>query len=285
MKESGTRIASLVRLLSPLLLLVVVLCLALPGRPQAPGSANPFSQLHYRFLGPLGNRADAVVGVPGDPLVDYIGAAAGGIWKTEDGGVHWESVFDNVNVAAIGNMTLDPSDPNTVWVGTGEPFQIRPWVSMGNGVYKSTDAGRTWHHMGLEATGHISRIIVNPQNSNDVYVCAPGQLYGPQHERGIFKSTDGSQNWQQVLFVNEDTGCSELSMKPRIPTRYSPACGKWRSGRGVLAMAVWAAVSTSPTMPAPPGRNSPVTACPLPINRWGRWRCRWLRAIRTASTC
>ena len=126
MKESGRRIANLVRLLSPLLLLIVVVCLAVPGRPQAPGSANPFSQLHYRFLGPLGNRADAVVGVPGNPLVDYIGAAAGGIWKTEDGGVHSEvSIFDNVNVAAIGNMTLDPSDPNTVcWVGTGEPFQI-----------------------------------------------------------------------------------------------------------------------------------------------------------------
>lgn len=188
------------------------------AEPQTPSVNGPFAQLHYRTLGPIGNRADAMIGVPGNPLVAYIGAAAGGVWKTTDGGTHWKPIFDREDVQAIGTIALDPSNPETVWVGTGEHDQIRPWVAMGNGIYKSTDGGRTWQHMGLVQTGHIAKIIVDPHDSNVVYVCAAGQFYKPSHEQGIFKSTDGGATWKQVHFVNQDTGCSGLSMDPRDPS-------------------------------------------------------------------
>jgi photosystem II stability/assembly factor-like uncharacterized protein len=174
--------------------------------------ANPLAQLKYRFVGPIGNRADAIVGEPGNPDVVYIGAAAGGIFKTTDGGINWVPIFDHENVAAIGSLAIAPSAHNIVWAGTGEPFLIRPDYPMGDGIYKSTDSGRTWQHMGLDLTGHIGRIIVDPHDPNTVFACALGQAYRPQHERGIYRTRDGGKTWQQVLFVNEDTGCSELSM-------------------------------------------------------------------------
>jgi len=174
--------------------------------------ANPLAQLQYRFVGPIGNRADAIVGEPGDPNVVYIGAAAGGIFKTTDGGINWRPIFDHENVAAIGSLAIAPSAHNIVWAGTGEPFLIRPDYPMGDGIYKSTDSGRTWQHMGLDLTGHIGRIIVDPHDPNIVFACALGQAYRPQHERGIYRTHDGGKTWEQVLFVNEDTGCSELSM-------------------------------------------------------------------------
>ncbi|MGB6235255.1 MAG: hypothetical protein WBF46_17420 [Candidatus Acidiferrales bacterium] len=173
---------------------------------------NPLAQLQYRFVGPMGNRADAIVGEPGNPNVVYIGAAAGGIFKTTDGGIDWTPIFDKQDVAAIGSLAIAPSAHNVVWAGTGEPFLIRPDYPMGDGIYKSTDSGRTWQHMGLDLTGHIGRIIVDPHDPNTVFACALGQAYRPQHERGIYRTIDGGKTWQQVLFVNEDTGCSELSM-------------------------------------------------------------------------
>lgn len=185
-----------------------------PGRvgAQSSAAANPLSQLHYRFIGPIGNRADAIVGEPGNPNVVYIGAAAGGIFKTTDGGIDWTPVFDKQDVAAIGSLAVAPSAHNIVWAGTGEPFLIRPDYPMGDGIYKSTDSGRTWQHMGLDLTGHIGRIVVDPHDPNTVFACALGQAYRPQKERGIYRTRDGGKTWQQVLFVNEDTGCSELSM-------------------------------------------------------------------------
>jgi photosystem II stability/assembly factor-like uncharacterized protein len=182
------------------------------ARAQNSAAENPFAQLQYRFVGPMGNRADAIVGEPGNPAVVYIGAAAGGIFKTTDGGIDWEPIFDKQDVAAIGSLAIAPSAHNIVWAGTGEPFLIRPDYPMGDGIYKSTDSGRTWQHMGLELTGHIGRIIVDPHDPNTVFACALGQAYRPQKERGIFRSRDGGKTWEQVLFVNEDTGCSELSM-------------------------------------------------------------------------
>jgi photosystem II stability/assembly factor-like uncharacterized protein len=181
-------------------------------RAQREARANPLAELKYRFVGPVGNRADAIVGEPGNPNVVYVGAAAGGIFKTSDGGIDWEPIFDHEDVAAIGSLAIAPSAHNIVWAGTGEPFLIRPDYPMGDGIYKSTDSGRTWQHMGLELTGHIGRIVVDPHNPNIVFACALGQAYRPQKERGIFRTEDGGKTWQQVLFVNEDTGCSELSM-------------------------------------------------------------------------
>jgi photosystem II stability/assembly factor-like uncharacterized protein len=182
---------------------------------QAEPAANPFAQLHFRFVGTIGNRASAITGVPGNPSVAYIGAASGGIFKTTNGGITWFPVFDHEDVSSIGALAVDPADPNVVWAGTGEPWFIRADQSIGDGVYKSTDAGRTWQHMGLDETGYTARVVVDPRQTDTVYVCAIGQTYRPQHERGIFKTTDGGKTWQQVLFVNENAGCSDLAMDPQ----------------------------------------------------------------------
>jgi photosystem II stability/assembly factor-like uncharacterized protein len=179
-------------------------------------SAAQLSGLHYRYIGVVGNRVDVAVGVPGDPLVYYVGAAAGGIFKTTDGGSHWRPIFDSVGVPSVGDIAVARSAPNVVWAGTGEPF-IRSNISVGDGVWKSTDSGKTWTHMGLEATGRVSRIRIDPRNPDVVYVAALGNTYVPQRERGIYKTTDGGRTWKQVLFVNDSTGASDLIMDPNNP--------------------------------------------------------------------
>ena len=178
----------------------------------ADAAPDPLKPLHFRALGPVGNRAAAIVGETGNPLVAYIGAASGGIFKTTNGGVKWTSIFDDQDVSSIGALAIDPSNHSVVWAGTGEPWLIRPDHAMGDGIYKSLDAGKSWRRMGLDATGHIARVIVDPHHPDIVYACAVGQAYRPQHERGVFKTVDGGKSWNQVLFVNENTGCSELSL-------------------------------------------------------------------------
>ncbi len=175
-----------------------------------------YSQLKYRYIGPVGNRATAVVGVPGNPWIYYVGAASGGIFKTTDGGIHWEPIFDAEPVSSVGSLAIAPSDPNIVWAGTGESF-IRSHISVGNGIYKSVDAGKTWTPMGLEKTGRIANVVVDPHNPDIVLACALGHAYGPQPERGVFRTSDGGKNWAKTLFVDEDTGCSDLAMDPNNP--------------------------------------------------------------------
>src|SRR5947209_5188418 len=182
---------------------------------QAP-AINPdvYGQLKFRYLGPEGNRADSVAGIPGDPLVYYVGAASGGIFKSTDGGIHWEPIFDSQPVSSIGSLAIAPSNPNIVWAGTGEPF-IRSHISVGEGIYKSTDAGRTWTRMGLEKTGRIARVAIDPADPNIVLACALGHAYGPQQERGVYRTADGGKTWERTLFVDENTGCSDLAMNPK----------------------------------------------------------------------
>jgi len=175
-----------------------------------------YSRLRFRHIGPEGNRFASIAGVAGDPNVYYAGAASGGIWKTTDGGLRWEPVFDDQPVSSIGALAVAPSDPNVVWAGTGEPH-IRSHISVGWGVYKSTDAGKTWKLMGLELTGRISRVVIHPSNPDVVYIAALGHGYGPQKERGIYRTMDGGKTWDQVLFVDESTGASELIMDPNNP--------------------------------------------------------------------
>ncbi|HVE78580.1 MAG TPA: hypothetical protein VNA89_06955 [Gemmatimonadaceae bacterium] len=172
-----------------------------------------YSRLRWRHIGPEGNRVSSVAGVPGDPEVYYAGAASGGIFKTTDGGVHWHPIFDGQPVSSVGALAVAPSDPNVVWAGTGEPF-IRSNISVGWGMFKSTDAGKTWTRAGLENTGRIARVVVHPTNPDVVWVAAQGHMYGPQPERGIYRTTDGGKTWDRTLFVNDSTGASDLAIDP-----------------------------------------------------------------------
>ncbi|MFZ3365101.1 MAG: hypothetical protein WA153_16775 [Candidatus Acidiferrales bacterium] len=198
-----------------LLVLALIAMAVAPSYAQRRFGAANEDSLHFRFIGPIvGNRVSAVAGVPGDPNTYYAGAASGGLWKSSDGGNRWDPIFDKEPVAAIGSIAVAASDPNVVWVGTGEAWAIRDTDVMGDGVYKSTDAGKTWTHMGLDATGRIGHMIVDPTNPDIVFACALGRTTGPQQERGVYRSTDGGKTWQRVLFVDENTGCSGLSMDP-----------------------------------------------------------------------
>lgn len=173
-------------------------------------------ELSFRFMGPArGNRVASVAGVPGDPNTWYAGAASGGVWKSEDGGDKWKPVFDDQPVSAIGALAVAASDPKIVWAGTGEAWAIRDADIGGKGVYKSADGGKTWTHMGLDAAGRIGRVIIDPSNSDSVYVCATGRLTGEQQERGVFHTSDGGRTWKRSLFVDPKTGCSGLAMDPK----------------------------------------------------------------------
>jgi len=172
--------------------------------------------MRWRYIGPVGNRTTSIVGVPGQPFIYYTGSASGGIFKTIDGGIHWESIFDAQPVSSIGSLAIAPSDPNTIWAGTGEAW-IRSHISVGQGIYKSTDAGKTWKLMGLEKTGRIGHLVIDPNNPDIVMACAVGHAYGPQPERGVFRTTDGGAHWDRVLFTDEKSGCSDLVMDPSNP--------------------------------------------------------------------
>jgi len=222
--------------------LILLVAFLLPAAPfaqrraaQAGGDA-----LSFRFLGPVvGNRVASIAGVPGDPSIYYAGAASGGVWKTTDGGLHWQPVSDSMPVAAIGALAVAPSDPSVVWAGTGEAWAIRESDVIGDGIYKSVDAGRSWIHKGLDETGRIGRIIVHPTNPDVVFACAVGRITGSQQERGVFRTTDGGERWERVLFVDANTGCSGLSIDAKNPrTLYA---GTWQ-----VEMHPWAMSSGGP---------------------------------------
>src|SRR5436305_2954818 len=181
--------------------------------------------LEWRLIGPhRGGRVVAVAGDPREPMVFYFGACAGGVWKTTDGGTYWECVSDGFfKTAAVGAIAVADSDPNVIYVGMGETT-IRGNVSHGDGVYKSTDAGKTWTHLGLDDTRHIAKIRVHPQNPDLVYVAALGHAYGPNKERGIYRSNDGGKTWEQILFRSEKAGAADLSMDPNNPRILYASC-------------------------------------------------------------
>lgn len=176
-----------------------------------------FSGLSWRMLGPFrGGRCPAATGVPGRPNEFYFGHANGGVWKTIDGGRDWFPVFDDQPVASIGAVAVAPSAPDVVYVGTGEST-LRDSMGFGNGVYKSTNAGKTWTHLGLDDTQHIGKIAVHPTNPNVVFVAAIGKLYAASPERGVFRSRDGGKTWQKVLGKGDDVGAVEVVIDPRNP--------------------------------------------------------------------
>lgn len=207
------------------------------GGPPRVVAAEP---MRFRYMGPApAGRISAVVGVPGDPTTYYLGNASGGVWKSTDSGATFVPVSDDMPVQAIGALALAPSDPNQVWAGTGEAWVIRPSDVAGDGIYKSTDAGKTWTNMGLREVGRIGRVIVHPADPNIVYACAVGFATGPQQERGVFKTTDGGATWTRSLFVDPNTGCSGLSMDTKNPDIL--IAGTWQ-----LTMKTWEQYSGGP---------------------------------------
>ena len=180
-----------------------------PPRPATP---------RFEYVGPQpAGRIASVAGVPGDTTTYYLGAASGGVWRTTDGGKSFAPVFDGQPVQAIGALAVAPSNPQIVWAGTGEAWAIRDSDVMGDGVYRSSDGGTTWKHVGLPETGRVARIVVHPTNPDIVFVCALGRATGPQEERGVFRTTNGGESWTRVLFVNPNAGCSGLAIDPNDP--------------------------------------------------------------------
>ncbi|MGE4072107.1 MAG: hypothetical protein AB7E72_13130 [Lysobacterales bacterium] len=199
--------------------------------PTAEDLNDYFKPVLWRSIGPFrGGRSNASTGVVGDPRTYYMGTTGGGLWKTEDMGLSWRNVSDGYfQTATIGAVAVAASDPNVIYVGTGEHAVRGVMTHSGDGVYRSTDAGRTWKRVGLEKTAHISRIVVHPDNPDLVYVAAQGALYGPSPERGVYKSADGGATWKQVLYVDERSGASELSMDASNPRILYAAM--WEHGR------------------------------------------------------
>lgn len=190
-----------------------------------------FKAVKWRNIGPFrGGRSNCATGVKGNPMVYYMGTTGGGLWKTDDMGITWRNISDGFfTTSSVGAVAVAESDANVVYVGMGEHAIRGVMTSHGDGVYKSTDAGKTWKKTGLDETQHISRIQIDPRNPDIVYVAAQGALYGPNKERGIYKSTDGGKTWKNILFVNERTGCAELSMDMNNPRILYAAM--WEHGR------------------------------------------------------
>src|SRR5262245_6484650 len=182
----------------------------------APAASDPFAGLTFRNIGPatMGGRIDALAVLESNPAVFYVAAATGGLWKTTNNGTTWEVLFDDQDdVVSIGDIAIAPNDANLVWVGSGENNN-RQSSSWGNGIYKSTDGGKTFKHMGLATSKVIARVIVDPIDHDVVYVAALGSVWGGGGERGVYKTVDGGNTWQRVLQVNDDTGATELVMDP-----------------------------------------------------------------------
>jgi photosystem II stability/assembly factor-like uncharacterized protein len=202
--------------------LLLTLGLARQAQAQADGKVaaevKALERLEWRSIGPanMGGRAADIEGVPGNPNIVYAATGAGGLWKTTNGGMTWAPIFERQGTISIGDIALEPANPDVIWVGTGES-NVRNSVSFGDGVYKSNDGGRTWKHLGLKDSNTISRIVIHPSNPDIVYVAAVGHAFGPNEERGVFMTTDGGKTWQKTLYVDSSHGASDLEIDPSNP--------------------------------------------------------------------
>jgi len=233
--------------------LAIILALAAPfvAAQQGRIDRSLYSGLRWRMIGPFrGGRVNGVSGVPGQPDTFYFGSVGGGVWKTTNAGRTWLPIFDSQPIASIGAIGVAPSRPDTVYVGTGEA-DMRSQISYGNGMYKSTDAGRTWTHIGLDNTRQIGRVLVDPQNPDVVFVAALGHVYGANPDRGVYRTRDGGATWQKVLFKGDDVGAIDLNFDPAssqtiyaslwntrrppwsiYPPSYGPGSGLYKSTDG-----------------------------------------------------
>jgi photosystem II stability/assembly factor-like uncharacterized protein len=201
-----------------------------PGNVEdASTEIKSYERLEWRQIGPanMGGRTADVEGVPGNPHVVYVATASGGLWKTTNGGVRWTPIFERQGTISIGDVALEPGNPEVIWVGTGES-NVRNSVSFGDGVYKSTDGGRTWQHMGLRDSERVSRILVHPRDPNTVYVGALGHAFGPNEERGVFMTTDGGRTWAKTLYVDNEHGVADMDIDPSNPNVVYAAMWKFR---------------------------------------------------------
>src|SRR2546422_2946341 len=202
---------------------------------QAYDSKTFAAEMRWRAIGPFrGGRTKAITGVPSQPNVFYMAAVNGGAWKTTDFGRTWTPIFDDQPTGSIGAIAVAPSDPNIVYVGSGEGL-ARPDLSVGDGVYTSTDAGKTWSHLGLRDGQQIPYIIVDPRDANRLFVAVLGHPYGPNEERGVFRSTDGGRNFLKVLYKDENTGASDVEFDPNSPDivyacLWETRQGPWENG-------------------------------------------------------
>ena len=183
--------------------------------PVNPPASGPFDALHFRPIGPasMSGRISDLAVYETNPALFYVGTAHGGVWKTTNGGTTFEAQFQDQGLMSIGDVAISQSNPDLVWVGTGESNN-RQSTSWGDGVYKSTDGGKTYTNMGLRTSKHINRVVIDPRNTDIVLVAATGSLWGPGGERGVFKTIDGGKTWKQVLKVDDDTGANDLVMDP-----------------------------------------------------------------------
>lgn len=193
---------------------IVVISFVLPAFSQQVDPAL-FQDMRWRLVGPFrGGRSLTATGIPGNSGTYYFGAVGGGVWKSTDAGTTWQPIFDSQPIASIGAIAVAPSDPNVVYVGSGEA-DMREDITYGNGMYKSTDGGTTWTHIGLTDSQQIGRILIDPHNADVVYVAALGHAFGPNAERGVFRSTDGGRTWSAVLHRDTDTGAIDLAFDPQ----------------------------------------------------------------------
>ena len=227
---------------------VALVLVAPPLVAQEEAESGPFDHLEWRSIGPvnMSGRVADVEGVAGAPGLVWVGTASGGVWKTENGGMHFRPVFDDQEIASIGDVALAPSNPSVVYVGTGESA-VRNSVSYGNGVYRTTDGGESWTHLGLEETLHISRIQVHPRDPDTVYVGALGNIYAPSEARGVFRSRDGGRSWERVLYLDDQHGVADLVMDPSNPNVLYAALWlferkPWTHTSGSEAGGVWKSV-------------------------------------------
>jgi photosystem II stability/assembly factor-like uncharacterized protein len=216
---------------------LALLPLAAPAAAQEI-PAKTYQELQWRMIGPFrGGRTRAATGVPNQPNVFYIGQVNGGVWKSNDYGRTWNPIFDHEPTQSIGAIAVAASDPNIIYVGSGEGLH-RPDLSIGNGIYRSTDAGKTWTHLGLQDGYQIPALAVDPRDPNRVFAAVLGHPYGPNDERGLFRSTDGGQSWQKVIYKDENTGASDVEIDPSNPdviyaSMWEVREGPWEDGNEV----------------------------------------------------
>jgi photosystem II stability/assembly factor-like uncharacterized protein len=221
-----------------LAMLACVCGVALPHVARAQEiSPSAYQDMRWRLIGPFrGGRTRAATGVPSQPNVFYIGQVNGGVWKSDDYGRTWTPIFDSQSTQSIGAIAVAPADPNIIYVASGEGLQ-RPDLSVGDGIYKSTDAGKTWMHLGLRDGEQIPALAIDPRDPNRVFAAVLGHPYGPNEERGIFRTTDGGVTWEKILYRNENTGGSDIEMDPKNPDVLYAALwearqGPWEYGNG-----------------------------------------------------